>query len=213
MSANPSNLGVPVLPFYVVCDVSSSMTGESIDAVNQGIGELFLTICSDPTLDERIRVGIVTFNDTARVLLPLTCPSHVASTPGCVASGSSSYASVFRLLKTQIESDVLELKIEGFRVHRPMIFFISDGSPNPEDWQTPYAELTDQSFAFRPNIVSFGIAGAPASVIKEVSTPLPVGSEKSQSFAFLAEQDANPGAALNEIMKFITGVINGGGAA
>jgi uncharacterized protein YegL len=89
MSANPSNLGVPVLPFYVVCDESSSMAGEPIDAVNQGIGELFLTIYSDPMLDERIRVGIVTFNDTARVLLPLTRPSHVAGTPGCVASGST----------------------------------------------------------------------------------------------------------------------------
>ena len=213
MSADHINLGVPVLPFYVVCDESSSMAGESIDAVNQGIGELFRTIHMDPILDERIRVGIVTFNDTARVLLPLTRPSDVANTPGCVASGSSSYASVFRLLKTQIESDVPALKSDGFRVHRPMIFFISDGSPNSEDWQTAYAELTDQSFAFRPNIVSFGVAGAPASVIKEVSTLLTVGSGKMQSFAFEAEQGVNPGAALNEIMKFTTGVIINGGAA
>ena len=212
MSTDHINLGVPVLPFYVVCDESSSMAGESIDAVNQGIGELFRTIHSDPIVDERIRVGIVTFNDTARVLLPLTRLSDISSTPGCVATGSTSYASVFRLLKTQIESDIPPLKTEGFRVHRPMIFFISDGSPNLEDWQTAYAELTDQSFAFRPNIVSFGVAGAPASVIKEVSTPMTVGSEKRQSFAFLAEQGANPGAALNEIMKII-GTILGGGAA
>ena len=211
MSANPSNQGAPVLPFYVVCDESSSMAGESIDAVNQGIGELLRTIHVDPTLDKRSRVGIVTFNDTARVLLPLTRLSAISSTPGCVATGSTSYASVFRLLKTQIESDIPALKTEGFRVHRPMIFFISDGSPNLEDWQTAYAELTDQSFAFRPNIVSFGIAGASASVIKEVSTPLPVGSEKSQSFAFLAEQGVNPGAAVNEIMKFIIETIVNGG--
>ena len=206
MSADHINLGVPVLPFYIVCDASSSMAGESIEAVNQGIGELFRTIHNDPIVDERIRVGIVTFNDTARVLLPLTRLTGISSTPGCVAAGSTSYASVFRLLKTQIESDVPALKTEGFRVHRPMIFFISDGCPT-DDWQTAYAELTDQSFRFRPNIVSFGVAGAKKAVIKEVSTPLTVGSGKKQSFAFEAEQGVNPGAALNEIMKFIAGTI------
>jgi uncharacterized protein YegL len=207
VSGDENKGGPAVLPFYVVCDESSSMAGDSIDAVNQGIGELFRTIHNDPIVDAKARVGIVTFNDTARVLLPLTRLSAISSTPGCVATGSTSYASVFRLLKTQIESDIPPLKTEGFRVHRPMIFFISDGSPNLEDWQTAYAELTDQSFAFRPNIVSFGVAGAQASVIKEVSTPLTVGDGKKQSFAFLGEQGVNPGAALNEIMKFITGTI------
>ena len=57
--------------------------------------------------------------------------------------------------------------------------------------------------------MSFGVAGAEPSVIKEVSTPLTVGAGKKQSFAFLGEQGVNPGAALNEIMKFIIG----GGAA
>ncbi len=199
--------GVQVLPFYVVCDESSSMSGDSIDAVNQGIGELFREIYSDPIVDSKARVGIITFNDTARVLLPLTRLSAITQTPGCVASGSTSYAAAFRLLKSQIQSDVPQLKADGFRVHRPMVFFMSDGAPNPEDWQTPLSELTDQSFEFRPNIVSFGVAGAEASVIKEVSTPLTVGASKKQSFAFLAEAGVNPGAALNEIMKFITGTI------
>jgi uncharacterized protein YegL len=199
--------GVQVLPFYVVCDESGSMGGDPIDAVNQGIGELFREIHSDPIVDAKARVGIITFNDTARVLLPLTRLSAITQTPGCVSAGSTSYASAFRLLKTQIETDVPKLKADGFRVHRPMVFFMSDGAPNPEDWRGPLAELTDQSFEFRPNIVSFGVAGAEASVIKEVSTPLTVGGSKKQSFAFLAEAGVNPGAALNEIMKFITGTI------
>ncbi len=199
--------GVQVLPFYVVCDESSSMSGDSIDAVNQGIKELFQEIHSDPIVDAKARVGIITFNDAARVVLPLTRLSSIKNSPGCVASGSTSYAAAFRLLKTQIETDVPKLKAEGLRVHRPMVFFMSDGAPNPEDWKSSLAALTDQSFEFRPNIVSFGVAGAEASVIKEVSTPLTVGASKKQSFAFLAEAGVNPGAALNEIMKFITGTI------
>jgi uncharacterized protein YegL len=199
--------GIQVLPFYVVCDESSSMSGSSIDAVNSGIAELFREIYNNPAVDAKARVGIVTFNDTARVLLPLSRLSSITQTPGCVASGSTSYAAAFRLLKSQIETDVPQLKSDGFQVHRPMVFFISDGAPNQEDWRTPLAELTDHSFHLRPNIVSFGVSGAEASVIKEVSTPLTVGENNKQSFAFLAEAGVNPGAALSEIMKFITGTI------
>jgi uncharacterized protein YegL len=84
-----------------------------------------------------------------------------------------------------------------------MVFFMSDGAPNQEDWRTPLAELTDHSFHLRPYIVSFGVLGAEASVIKEVSTPLTVGGNNKQSFAFLAEAGVSPGAALSEIMKFL----------
>jgi hypothetical protein len=72
---------------------------------------------------------------------------------------------------------------------------MSDGAPNQEDWRTPLAELTDHSFHLRPYIVSFGVSGAEASVINEISTP--------QFFAFLAEAGVSPGAALREIMKFL----------
>jgi len=201
--------GVAVLPFYVVCDESSSMSGESIAAVNAGIGELFRAIHGDPVVDAKARVGIITFNDQASVLLPLTQLSQITQSPGCVASGSTSYAAAFNLLKTQIETDIPRLKSEGFRVHRPMVFFMSDGAPNAEDWQSSLAQLTDSSFQFHPNIVSFGVAGAEPSVIKEVSTPTSVGEGKKQSFAFLAQDGVNPGDALREIMKFITSSIVG----
>jgi uncharacterized protein YegL len=203
-----NNGGPAVLPFYIVCDESSSMSGASIDAVNAGIASLLRTIAADPVVDEKARVGIVTFNDSAKVLFPLTKVTNAGQVPGCVASGSTSYASVFRLLKSEIESDCDRLKhVEGNKVHRPMIFFMSDGAPNPEDWRTPLGELVDVDFKYRPNIVSFGVAGADPAVIKEVSTPLTVGGGKKDSFAFLAAHGIDPGPALKEIIKFITNTI------
>jgi uncharacterized protein YegL len=119
MSASPEEGGPAVLPFYVVCDESSSMSGASTDAVNAGIASLFRAISGDPVVDEKARVGIITFNDSSKVLLPLTQLTNVTQVPGCVASGSTSYASVFRLLRSEIEKDVDRLKnAEGYRVHR-----------------------------------------------------------------------------------------------
>ena len=147
--------GVTVFPLYFVCDESASMAGASIDAVNVGIVEFFDEISADPVLDERIRVGIIAFNDSARVLLPLTQLSDVTQIPVCVASGSTSYANVFRLLKTQLESDVASLQ-QQFNVHRPCVFFMSDGATNSNDnWRDELSKLTDPTFKFSPNIVSF----------------------------------------------------------
>ena len=199
--------GIAVLPFYVVCDESSSMSGDSIEAINKGIKTLLQAIHNDPVVDAKARVGIISFNDQAKVILPLSQLTTITSVPGCVASGSTSYASAFNLVKSEIESDSPRLKADGFRVHRPFVFFMSDGEPNPEDWRTPLTQLTDANFRFRPNIVSFGVDGADPSIIKEVSTPITVGKGSKESFAFLAQQGIDPGPALTEIMKFITGTI------
>jgi uncharacterized protein YegL len=158
-----------VFPLYLVCDESASMAGASIDAVNKGIVELFDEISADPVLDERILVGIIAFNDSARVLLPLTQLSDVTQIPVCVASGSTSYANVFKLLRNELEKDLDVLK-QQFNVRRPLVFFISHGTPNSNDnWRDELSKLTDPTFEFSPNIVSFGVEGADKSVIADVA--------------------------------------------
>ena len=194
--------GAEVLPFYVVCDESASMSGESIAAVNAGIVELFRALNEDPVVDAKARVGIITFNDQASVLMPLTQLSQITQFPGCVRSDEvSGYSSVFRLLKSQIESDVLGLEMQGFQVLRPVVFFMSCGKPKFEDWYSFWEELTEKKSRFRPHIVSWGAPGADSSIIAKVATPTSVGEGKKQSFAFLAQDGVNPGDAIREIMK------------
>ena len=196
--------GLQVLPFYIVCDESSSMAGASIDAVNDGIVELFDAISADPIIDAKVRVGIIAFNDSARVLFPLTQLSDVTQIPECVASGSTSYANVFSLLKTQLESDVASLQ-QQFNVHRPCVFFMSDGAPNSNDnWRDALNKLVDPSFKFSPNIVSFGVEGADKSVIADVAH---WGSDAEAKFYLISENCANPAPALLEILKWACNMV------
>ena len=196
--------GLQVLPFYIVCDESSSMAGASIDAVNDGIVELFDAISADPIIDAKVRVGIIAFNDSARVLFPLTQLSDVTQIPVCVASGSTSYANVFSLLKTQLESDVASLQ-QQFNVHRPCVFFMSDGAPNSNDnWRDALNKLVDPSFKFSPNIVSFGVEGADKSVIADVAH---WGSKTGKKFFFMTQDAGSPGPAIKEIISFIVQTI------
>jgi uncharacterized protein YegL len=201
-SSDNYDSGPSVVPFYIVCDEGSSMEGVGIDSVNKGIADIVRVIASDPVMDEKARVGIVAFSDSAKVVMPLLKLTDVAQVPGCVAGGTSSYASVFQLLKTEITRDVDRLREEGFGVERPYVFFLSAGVPNAEDWRRSLGELVDTNFKCRPNIVSFGVAGADSAVIKEVSTPLTVGGRTSGSYTFLADHGVSPGEIMKELMKF-----------
>lgn len=181
------------------------MDGASIAAVNDGIVELFDEISSDPILDAKARVGIIAFNDMARVLFPLTQLSDVVQIPGCVASGSTSYGSAFRLLKTQIESDIAALRLEGVSVHRPCVFFVSAGMPNDENWRAELDALADPSFAFRPNIVSFGVAGADMAVIADVARWNSGGAGGEKRFFFMAQKDGDLNPSIVSLLEWIFG--------
>ena len=184
------------------------MDGASITAVNDGIVELFDEIASDPFIDDRFPVEVIVFNATAKVLLPLTQLSDVAQIPICVASGSSSYAEAFRLLKTQIESDVTMLRQEGVSVHRPCVFFISAGMPNDENWRAELDALADPSFAFRPNIVSFGVAGADMAVIADVARWNSSGARGGKKFFFMADGDGDLSPAIIELVRAMNYQLN-----
>jgi hypothetical protein len=152
----------------------------------------------------------------ACVLLPLTQLSDVVQIHGCVASGSSSYAAAFRLLKTQIESDVTMLRQEGVGViHRPCVFFMSGGMPNDENWRAELDALADPSFAFSPNIVSFGVAGAVQAVIADVARWKSSGAGGGKKFFFMAGDVGSPGPAIKEMIRFLipSGPIQSGPSA
>jgi uncharacterized protein YegL len=180
------------------------MAGASIDAVNDGIVELFDEISADPIIDAKVRVGIIAFNDSARVLFPLTQLSDVTQIPVCVASGSTSYANVFKLLRNELEKDLDVLK-QQFNVFRPLVFFISHGTPNSNDnWCDELIKLTDPTFKFSPNIVSFGVEGADKSVIADVAH---WGSKTGKKFFFMTQDAGSPGPAIKEIISFIVQTI------
>jgi len=179
------------------------MDGASIAAVNDGIVELFDEISSDPVVDAIVRVGIIAFNDMARVLFPLTQLSDVAQIPICVASGSSSYSAAFRLLKTQIESDIAALRLEGVKNQRPLVFFMSAGAPNKENWRGELDALADPSFAFRLNIVSFGVAGADKAVIADVARWNGSGAGGGKKFFFMADDGVSPEIVFRELIRYV----------
>ena len=57
-------------------------------------------------------------------------------------------------------------------MHRPAVFFLSDGQPNDDsDWLEPRERLTDKTITpAAPNIIAFGIGDVMAETILQVAT-------------------------------------------
>jgi hypothetical protein len=135
-----------VLAFYVVVDVSQSMEySKAITSANEILPKVADAIDSSPMLADIVRFGAMDFSDDARVVLRLGDLRNVSTLPTFAARGRTSYAAAFRLLRKEIERDVVQLRSDDFRVYRPVVFMITDGEPTDYDdeLKAAYAELTD----------------------------------------------------------------------
>ena len=188
-----------VFPFYICLDVSASMAGAPIDSVNQQMPILRARVGEDPAVAEVIRLGVVTFSDVARSVLPLCDLSLVEAVPEVTAQGRTSYAAVFDHLRNVIEEDYSKSRASGDRWYRPAVIFISDGHPTDETerWRGALARLMDPSWKRRPNILAFGFGEADSQVLAEVT-------ENRPNRAFLADEGADPAKVVPELL---TGLI------
>ncbi len=162
-----------VLPMYFVGDESHSMAGAPIAAVNQGLVDLRDEVAKHPLIGKKVRFGIMTFADTAQTRLELSELTEDLVLPTLAPRGrGTSYASALEALRQTIPADVALLKSSGYQVHRPSVFFLSDGLPTEktEKWLARLEELKDPGFRERPNILAFGVGEADPEVIAKLAS-------------------------------------------
>jgi uncharacterized protein YegL len=191
-AASASVIG-QVLPMYFVGDESHSMAGDPIGAVNQGLIDLRDEVAKHPLIGKKVRFGIITFAETAQTRLELSELNEDLVLPTLSPRGrGTSYASALEALRQTIPADVALLKSGGYQVHRPSVFFLSDGLPTEkaEKWQARLAELKDPSFRERPNILAFGVGEADPEVIGRLAS--------SPRYGFMMASGASTAGAIAE---------------
>lgn len=194
-----------ILPFYLVVDVSWSMTEENkIGAANDIVPELRNALAENPVIADKVRFGVIDFSDEAQVVLPL-CDLSMDTTPAeFTPRGGTSYVAAFDTLRSQIERDVSQLKADGFEVHRPAVFFVSDGEPTDEDaaWRSAFENLTaydkaaKTGFAFFPNVIPFGVGPRPET-LRDLIHP------RNRSKCYFMKDGAKPGETLRQMAEIL----------
>jgi uncharacterized protein YegL len=198
-----------LLPFYLVVDVSASMSGAPLDAVNQIMPAVVDALAETPILADKVRFGLLDFGTDAEVRMPLCDPlDENVTLPSLNLRGLTSYAMAFRLLRAEIESNVNQLKADGFAVHRPAVFFLSDGEPTESatDWQNAFRELTHydpqtkQGFPMYPNFVPCGIGQANPKTMQTLIHP---SSGPKQMQMYMMNRGEDAAKAITQIAEIL----------
>ena len=167
--------GQLIMPFYIICDVSGSMSGD-MSALNAALAQLRTDIMSNPVVDDLTMLSVITFESSARTVVSLAPPSQVVL-PTLTAGGGTNYGAAFREYHRAFEEDRARLKASGKQVYRPCVFFLTDGGPLDRDYLQTFRSLfaydpdTKQGNKAFPYLVSFGFRDAPEDVMRQLAYP------------------------------------------
>lgn len=186
-----------VLGIYIVADESGSMA-PWLDDLNDGIRSLADALLAEPMAAARVRVSLLGFSDDVIERGHLMDLRTSELPDRLEARGSTNFAALFDDLAERIPRNVSELKAEGYLVHRPAVFMLTDGKPNGIDnWEAAHRRLVDRQITpAGPNIIAVGIGEADPHVISVVAT--------SPEFGFIVDHGMNVGLALSTFSTSLT---------
>ncbi|NMD01298.1 MAG: VWA domain-containing protein, partial [Bacteroidales bacterium] len=109
------------LPVYLVLDISGSMAGEPIEAVKNGVQVLVSTLRQDPYALETAFLSVITFDSSARQVVPLTELS-MFQMPDIQATGTTALGEALSLLANKVSTEVTKSTAEVKGDWKPLVF-------------------------------------------------------------------------------------------
>ena len=126
---------------------------------------------SEPAVDDVAHIGIMTFSDSARVVMPLSQMSEHDRADAVRGGRHELRCRVPRAWRRPSRRTPPSLKAQGYRVYRPCAFFLTDGEPLDLDWEQTfrttltYDPVTGVGMKGHPVFVPFGFRDAPEHVL------------------------------------------------
>ena len=134
--ANPD----PRVACVVLCDVSGSMQGEPVAALERGFAAFTDYLHHDALASKRVEVAVVAFGTAATVLVPMQ-EARSLQPVQFTASGTTNMAAGIHLTLDIIEDRKQAYKMAGLQYYRPWILVLTDGKPNVEGFDDAVARL------------------------------------------------------------------------
>tara|TARA_Y100000814_G_scaffold248230_1_gene194133 strand:- start:23 stop:694 length:672 start_codon:yes stop_codon:yes gene_type:complete len=118
----------PRVPIALVLDTSSSMLGEPIEELNDGVKMFFEELKSNPYTEPSAEVCVVTFNSFADCVYDFQNISK-QTCPNFIANGSTSMNQGVNLALDKLQQAKDEYKNAGVDYYQPWMVLMTDGEP------------------------------------------------------------------------------------
>lgn len=156
------------LPVYLVLDVSESMAGPAIEAVNKGVQTLVDSLKNNPLALETAYLSVITFARKAEQVIPLTELMRFQPPKLSVRSGSALGAAL-KLLMASIKKEVIQTSATTKGDYKPLVFLLTDGQPT-DDWESAAKTLRSTNNPKMANLYAIGCGpDVDPDVLRQVS--------------------------------------------
>ena len=123
------------LPIYLVLDCSSSMAGEPIEGIRNGVVALIGDLKTDPQALETAWISIIVFASDAWQSVPLTeLVSFPSIFPIVDSADESALGAALVVLDRAIDREVIRRTVDNPGDYCPLVFIMIDGMPS-DDWE------------------------------------------------------------------------------
>jgi uncharacterized protein YegL len=153
------------LPVYLVLDTSGSMSGEPIEAVKNGVQVLISTLRQDPYALETAYLSLITFDSTARQLVPLTDLSSFQM-PELKAAGGTSLGAALQTVADSINREVAKSSPDVKGDWKPLVFLMTDGIPT-DQWQSGLNAFQNSKIGI--TVACAAGTGADVNLLKQIT--------------------------------------------
>lgn len=119
------------VPILLALDVSGSMRGEKIDALNRALGCFLQSLQADPMAASAAEVAVVTFGDSV-VKLADFCGVESQRLPPLCASGATPMGRAVCMGLDELEQVKRIYREMGVDYYQPWLVLMTDGSPTDD---------------------------------------------------------------------------------
>ncbi|MGH3676939.1 MAG: vWA domain-containing protein [Mycobacterium sp.] len=145
----------PRVACVVLADVSGSMQGEPIGALERGFAAFTHYLHNETLASKRVEVAVVTFGTVATVLVPMQ-EARALQPASFTASGTTNMAAGIHLAMDIIEDRKFAYKAAGLQYYRPWILLLTDGKPNIDGFDDAVARLNAAEMARGVTVFAVG---------------------------------------------------------
>jgi WD40 repeat protein/uncharacterized protein YegL len=119
------------LPIYILIDRSASMVGEPVEAVKVGLDKLLSSLRRDPFALENVYLSLITFDENADVLVPITELSEFSCPEITLSNNKKRNLGLgLQLLLTRYEKEVKKTTLDEKGDWLPIVVLMTNGNPD-----------------------------------------------------------------------------------
>lgn len=202
-------------PVVLVLDTSGSMSGQPIDELNKALVSLKDEILNDPVLSQRLEVGIVCFDDDARVEKPIDLLSPDSSMPTLEIGGLTNVVSGMNKAMEIVEERKAFYKSNQEPYYRPYIVLFTDGAPTntPEEIEELDQRIQNLSDNKKFVFIPFGVAGADMELLAKLAAQTSDQRLANKAVAYQMTSVEKFGDIFSFVSASIGAAIDKGGSA